>query len=57
MQNHWSGPIKDEKELRWYTKELQSSGRLSCRELTPPVTAAHYFLPTGTNGLCNFLLL
>ncbi len=56
MQNHWSGAIKYEKELRWYTKELQGSGGLSCRVLTPPGTPAPYFLPTGTNGQCNFLL-
>ena len=44
------------KSLAGYVKEPQGSGVLSCRAATPPGDTARHFLPTGTNGQCNFLL-
>lgn len=53
-----TGPIKHKKKQhRWHTKEFQSSGGgIFQRVPTPPGTTAPYFLTTGTNRQCNFLL-
>lgn len=36
MQNHGSGPIKDEKELRWHAKRAQGQRGIILQGTNPP---------------------
>lgn len=53
-QKHLPGPVKHEKELRWYESSRATKGGRGGTG-HPAGLPALYFLATGTNGRCNFL--